>query len=134
MTTLRIEVGRRSGTTIADVVAGLDRAGCMKSLEIDPDQIAFLPIDDLRDALVRDGFFVELVPWPPPPPLPLWARVRAWPYRVWMWGRRVVLRETEEEQFARVYWESFVGNDALHRASTRESPMMKAIRDRDRSP
>lgn len=127
MTTLRIEVARYSGTTIQKVVDGLRIAGCMKHLEIDPDDHAFLPIEELKRALEADGFHVDLVPWPVPPPLPWWRRLGGWHRRVYYWGRRVVLRETVEEQLM----QAFLGSSEVHEMSMRESTLMKALRKRE---
>lgn len=124
MTTLRIEVGRRSGTTVEQVVAGLRMAGVMKDLEIDPGQHQWIPIEELTEALLGDLVFVELVPWPAPPPLPLWRRIRALPYRAYLWARRVVLRESYTEQFLRASMPS----DTLASAMTRECPMLRKLR------
>ncbi len=126
MTTLRIEVGRHCSTRIEDVVEGLIRAGCMKSLEIDPSAYAFLPIDELKAALEAELFYVDLVSWPEPPPPSLGRRLRALPFRVYRWGRRVVLRERYTEQFMADRW-----GDDLHAVSMRESPLMRKIRGRD---
>ena len=128
MTTLRIEVGRRSGTTVWDVLEGLRIAGCMKDVEIDPDPIAFLPIVDLRAALESEGYYVELRPWPDPPPLPFFTRVRYWPRRAYRWARRVVLRERLEDQFLQDVFDSYGNSKAMHDASTRESPMLRMLR------
>lgn len=128
MTTLRVEVGRACGTTVEDVVEGLWRAGCMKHLEINPDAFAFLPIEELRQALIARGFYVELVPDPPPPPLPWWRWVRTWPRRVYYWGRRLVLRETEVEQLARAMFSAYGGADGVQALATRESPIMALMR------
>jgi hypothetical protein len=127
LTTLRIDVGRCSGTTIEDIVKGLRLAGCMKSLEMDPNGWEFIPRDELKRALESDGFCVEVVAWPDPPPLPLWQRVRAWPFRIYLWARRVVLRERIEDQFMRDLFGGHDG-DALHAVSTRESPFLRKIR------
>jgi hypothetical protein len=128
MTTLRIEVGRCEGTTVEDVVAGLRLAGCMKELEIVPNGGSqFIPIDELQRALEGEAFHVELVPDPEPPPLPWWRWVRTWPRRLHMWGRRVVLRESESDQLMEALFASYVGADAVHRLATAESPMMKKL-------
>jgi hypothetical protein len=127
VTTLRIEVARCSGTTIADVLQGLRLAGCMKHIEIDPSEHQFIPYEQLSDALERDGFYVEVRPWPEPPPLPLWRRARALPRRAYLWGRRVFLGETYTEQYLHAVW----GNDpsdALHRVSMAESPLLRMRR------
>jgi len=126
MTTLRVEVGRACSTTIEDVVRGLRLAGCMRSIEIDPTGVQFLPIDDVRKALENDGFDVDLVAWPEPPPLPWWRRVRGWPGRVYRWGRRVVLGETFEEQFISDLFESYDA-DTIHKIATRESPFLRKV-------
>jgi len=123
MTTLRVEVGRHVGTSIEDVVQGLRLAGCMHHLEIDPSAYQFFPIDEVRVALENDGFTVDLVPWPAPPPLPLWRRVRGWPGRAYRWGRRLFLGETVEEQFLADIFGATAG-DRLHEASTRASPFL----------
>lgn len=128
MTTLRIEVGRRTGTTIYDVLEGLRTAGCMKYLEIDPDAQEYVPIEDLRRVLETEGFDVELVPWPDPPPLPWWRTVRGWPRRVYYWGRRVVLRETHDQQLSRVMADIYGKGDLLHAASLRDSPVMQQLK------
>jgi hypothetical protein len=130
MTTLRIEVGRHCSTTIPDVVEGLRRAGCMKYLEMDPDQQCFLDFEELRQALEADGYHVEVRREPPPPPLPLWRRVRAWPMRMYLWARRVVLRETEVDQWLRVLYPPGRA-DAIDRMGTRESPVMRKFRGDD---
>jgi hypothetical protein len=123
MTTLRIEVARCSGTTIEDVLQGLRLAGCMKHVEIDPGEHQFIPIEELQHALECDGFYVDVRPWPEPPPLPLWRRVRALPRRAYLWGRRVFLGETYTEQYLNAVWGGDA-SDALHRLSTRESPLL----------
>ena len=122
MTTLRIEVGRACSTTIEDVVLGLHRAGCMKDIELYTDSHAFLPIDELRVALRRAGFYVDDVTEPPPPPLPWWRYVQAWPRRVYYWGRRVVLRESTADQFLRVLYPP-ERVEAIERFIMRESPI-----------
>lgn len=123
MTTLRIEVGRHCSTRISDVVEGLIRAGCMKSIEIDPSAQAFLPIDELKAALEAELFYVDLVSWPEPPPPSLWRRTRAIPGRVYRWGRRVILRESHMDQYLAAY-----DSPALHRVMMRESPFLAKIR------
>lgn len=119
MTTLRIEVARCCGTTVESVIQGLRLAGCMKHIEIDPSEHQFLPYEDLVSALERDGFYVEVRPWPEPPPLPLSRRVRAWPRRAWRWLRRLVLRETYTEQYLRDIYGKY---EVL---STRDSPLLQ---------
>lgn len=127
MTTLRIEVGRCSGTTVEDVVAGLRLAGCMKYLEIDPDAHAFLPIEELKAALEGERFDVVVRPEPPPPPLPWWRRVRGWPHRVYYWGRRVFLREREIDQFMHELQKAYEPSDELHRVMMQQSPFLMRI-------
>lgn len=123
MTTLRIEVGRASGTTIEHVIRGLRIAGCMKDVEIEEGH-AFLPIEELRAALEGDGFYVEVIPQPVPPPVPFWRYVVSWPRRVYFWGRRVLLRESYTDQLVDALMGGYDG-DALHAASTRESPILR---------
>lgn len=134
MTTLRIEVGRCSGTTVEDVVKGLRRAGCMKYIEIDPDAMAFIPIEALRKALEDEHFEVALVPWPKPPPLPWWRRVRHWPHRVHLWGRRVFLGEKEVDQLARAMWGAYAEGDAINALSNRESPLLAKLSRNEGAP
>lgn len=129
MTTLRVEVGRCSGTTVEDVVEGLRRAGCMKDVEIISDAHAFLPIEELKSALEADRYWVDVHPDPPPPPLPWWRRVRGWPRRAYYWGRRIFLRETETEQFVSVLMEAYTPLDSIHAAGMRESPILKRLRE-----
>lgn len=129
MTTLRIEVGRHSGTTIEDVVEGLRKAGCMKHVELYTDSHAFLPVPELRVALREAGFYVDDITEPPPPPLPWWRYVRAWPRRVYYWGRRVILRESIEDQIVRSMLDIYDRDGSLLNAiSTRESPFMRKVR------
>lgn len=125
MTALRVEVGRRVGTTVQDVVVGLERAGCMRYLEIEEDATAFLDIDELAETLRRAGFHVELTSLPPPLPATPWQRARSACWRVYWWARRVVLRETVEEQLMRVF---MTDSDKIHDLSTKESPMMRMLR------
>lgn len=127
MTTLRVEVARRDGTTVEDVVAGLRLAGCMKDIEIIPNGWHHLPIEELRDALIAEGFWVEVVPDPPPPPLPFWMRVRALPRRAYLWGRRLVLHETEEEQLLEAMFGAYRGADKLHEVTMRPSPILQRL-------
>ncbi len=129
MTTLRIEVGRHCSTRVEDVVEGLIRAGCMKSIEIDPSAPAFLPIEELKAALEAELFYVDLVSWPEPPPPPLGRRLRSLPRRLYRWCRRVVLQESYTEQFMADRW-----GDELHSLSTRESPMMRKMRGLEDEP
>ena len=130
MTTLRIEVGRCSGTTVEDVIKGLRQAGCMSDIGIYPESMAFLPIEELRAALIGEGFDVEDLEDPPPPPLPWWRLVRAYPRRAYYWLRRVFLRESTADQFLRVlYPPERVA--AIHRISMRESPR-KVRKDTER--
>lgn len=125
MTTLRVEVGRRSGTTVDEVVRGLLQSGCMKYVEIEEDCTAFVDIDELKSALEAQHFHVELTSLPPPLPATFWQRTRSLGWRVYWWARRVVLRETEEGQLMRVFMPD---SDKIHDLSTRESPMMRLLR------
>jgi hypothetical protein len=122
MTTLRIEVARCSGTTVENIIEGLRLAGCMKHIEIDPSEHQFVPYEVLGRALERDGFYVEVRPWPEPPPLPLWRRVRAWPWRAYRWLRRKILGETYTQQYLRDIYKDSVD------LSTRDSPLLRVRR------
>ncbi len=129
MTTLRIEVGRYSGTTVEDVIKGLRQAGCMKHIEIYPEAFAHLPVEELRAALIGDGFCVSDVFEPPPPPLPWWRYARAYPRRIYYWLRRVFLRESIEDQIVRSMLAIYDRDGSLLNAiSTRESPFMRKVR------
>jgi hypothetical protein len=129
MTTLRFEIGR-FGTNAQEVAEWLEKApGCRANrfwVEIDPEAHAYVPIEELRVALEAEGFQVDLVPWPDPPPLPWWRYPLSWPRRAYFWARRVVLRESYTEQLARVMYEK---GDLLHAVSTRESPMLRKVRE-----
>lgn len=127
MTTLRIEVGR-FGATAEEVAEWIERApgtyANRLDVEIDPDAYAYVPIDEIQAALEARGIEVALVPWPDPPPLPWWALMRSWPRRLYMWGRRVVLRESADEQLQRALVDAYAGGDLLHAAAMRESPIL----------
>lgn len=124
MTMMHVEVGRYHGTSVQSIARGLIAAGCMKDVWIVKDQHAFVPIEELTRELEAHGFYVSLIQTPEPPPLPLSARVKAWPRRVYYWGRRVVLRETVFEQWARMMHGS---GDAIHDLTMRDSPMLGKI-------
>ncbi len=136
MTTLRIEVARYSGTSVEDVIEGLRKAGCMSDIGIYPEAHAHLPVEELRAALIGDGFCVSDVFEPPPPPLPWWRYVRAWPRRIYYWLRRVFLRESIEDQIVRSMLDIYDRDGSLlHAISTRESPFMRKVRkDSERDP
>jgi hypothetical protein len=126
MTTLRVEVGRHCGTTVEDVVRGLQQAGCMKDIEIVPNAGSeWIPIEELKRALEAELFHVELVPDPPPPALPWWRWPLTWPRRVYYWARRVVLRESFTEQLAHAFYRD---TSAWEDIATRESPMLRKVR------
>lgn len=127
MTTLRIEVGRSSGTTVEQVIRGLRMAGCMKYVEIEEGH-AFLPIEELRAELVGDGFYVEIIPQPVPPPVPLWRYVLSWPRRVYFWGRRVLLRESHTDQLVDALMGAYEQQDGWRAASMRESAFLRAVK------
>lgn len=128
MTTVRIELGRFP-TTVEEVADWIERAPGTRpnrlDVEIDPKAHAYIPIAELQRALEVRGISVELVPWPEPPPLPWWRRVRYWPRRAYYWGRRVVLGETVFEQWAR---DMYGNGDAIHDLTTRDSPLLRTVK------